>query len=105
MEEENYDFGQCCACGKVGKNVRNFAMLDKLAPVPGKGWGCVVCDLPQNGAMAVVCDKCMDTGAELKYAISGYPNDKQRIPYSSLKGEQKHNEMAHMIDDNRILPG
>ena len=55
--EDDCNFGQCCACHGT-KNVRTVVMLHRRGPVPGTGWGCVVCDLPLDGAISVVCDSC-----------------------------------------------
>lgn len=37
--------GPCCACEGI-ENVRHFLMLPHKAPIPGRGWGCAVCGLP-----------------------------------------------------------
>lgn len=51
------DLGSCCIC--AGKqSVRTVLQLGFRAPVPGTGWGCVVCRLPGDGAVAVLCDEC-----------------------------------------------
>ncbi len=52
------DYGACCACGGR-RRVRNIVMLDFAGPVPGHGWGCVVCGLPCDGAVAFLCDGCI----------------------------------------------
>lgn len=41
--------------------------LQKKSPTPGRGWGCVVCGLPADGAMAAVCNACFELhGKRLK---------------------------------------
>lgn len=61
----------CCACGRE-KRVRNIVMLDQKALTPGAGWGCVVCNLPNDGAVAVICDECAANGTPLQFAVDGY---------------------------------
>lgn len=98
---EQTDYGPCCACGLDSLLVRNFITLDCLAPVPGTGWGCFVCGLPQDGAMAIVCDACKEIGAPLRHVICGYPEDKQRSFKSDLLEEPfGHNEFKHLVDDS-----
>lgn len=94
-ELELLNFGPCCACEKEGASVRNLIMLEHKAPVPGIGWGCVQCGLPYDGAVAVVCDDCIDGGRPIKFAIAGPANDKKRVPIESLGGEHKHDMSEH----------
>lgn len=79
------DLGPCCGCGKEDKTVRNIGMLDFRAPIAGKGWGCVQCGLPQDGALVVVCDECAATEKPYKWIISGLTGDKQRIEYAGFE--------------------
>lgn len=99
LSEELLDLGSCCTCGNKGPAVRNVIMLPKLAPERGKGWGCVICDLPSDGASAVLCDACMEAyhagRVKLKYAISGYPQDDVRVPIEMLKGKFDHDVAMH----------
>lgn len=78
--------GKCCACG-ASEKVRNIVMHDKYAPIPGTGWGCVVCGLPLDGAISVVCDHCLETRAEITLACRGYPSVNQRVPIEDLSRE------------------
>lgn len=87
--------GTCCACRQAGPAVRNIMMLDKLSPIPGHGWGCVVCDLPPNGACYVLCDDCLESGAEPVEACRGYPGSDGRIPFAELTTEFKHDLSRH----------
>jgi len=79
LDDDPPDLGECCACGVVGPAVRNILMLDTVAPTPGKGWGCFACSLPQNGALAVVCDTCLDADAPLRHICLGWPGVDGRI--------------------------
>ncbi len=78
-EEIAPDLGPCCAC-KGTRAVRNIIALPFEGPVPGTGWGCVQCGLPANGAVAVVCDECLESNAERVEICYGYPGDKGRTP-------------------------
>jgi hypothetical protein len=60
-------------------------MLDQEAPLPGSGWGCVVCDLPPNGAMVVLCDECLRDNALPHFVVYGPIGHKQRMPIDELK--------------------
>lgn len=74
--------GSCCRCGSY-RHVRNILSVNFKGPTPGRGWGCVVCHLPPDGAMAVLCDKCLadfqalpvntEIEAFLEYVCTGYP--------------------------------
>lgn len=90
------DLGPCCACGRRGDDVRNILMLPQKAPVPGAGWGCVRCELPFDGAVAVVCDGCLEAGDTVKEVCHGYPGEGRRMARSGLiKGVFKHNLTKH----------
>ena len=98
--ESTPDLGACCACGGFD-HVRNVFMLDQKAPVPGTGWGCLVCHLPNDGAIAVLCDACADVEypfMNIKFAVDGMPADKKRIPIIQLSGEHKHDMRFHPGD-------
>ena len=90
------DLGACCACGKTDASVRNIVALDRLAPQPGTGWGCVICNLPANGAIVVLCDACRQHANPPLYACDGYAADKKRIPLNELPaGEFRHDYSLH----------
>lgn len=90
--------GGCCNCGEVRPDVRNFVQLEVKAPEPGKGWGCLVCGLPMDGAMAVLCDTCIEAvidGAKIVNACAGYPGENRRVPVASLTERFSHHEALH----------
>lgn len=91
--DKRIDLGPCCACGKDDETVRNIYVLDRLAPVPGTGWGCVVCGLPPDGACAAICDECHEKKAELKWVQAGYATDKARILIRELPEEPFEHRM------------
>jgi hypothetical protein len=75
--------------------VRNIIMLNKQAPEPGKGWGCVQCGLTADGAIVVVCDHCVRVRSPYRWACSGYPGDDVRVPIESLVGSHEHDMRGH----------
>jgi hypothetical protein len=93
------DLGPCCACGKEDETVRNVYLINKRAPVPSTGWGCVVCGLPPDGASAVLCDACHEANADIKYAIVGYPAEKRRIPISDAPTEAFEHRLEFHRDE------
>jgi hypothetical protein len=88
--------GPCCACGADNSTVRNILSLDLKAPVPATGWGCVVCHLPNDGALAVLCDKCVQQQIKPTMACYGYPADCQRVPIANLTGHHRHDTEFHL---------
>jgi hypothetical protein len=101
---ESHDHGPCCHCEKRDRTVVNIVLLP-LKALPGtNGWGCVVCDLPMEGAYAIICDACVDVPKvveNLKFAVLGDIGKGQRIPISSLifgahqHDHSKHPELVH----------
>lgn len=92
--ESAIDLGECCACGRT-ENVRNVVMHNKRAPVPGTGWGCVVCSLPNDGAVSVICDLCLETNAKIKDVCHGFPKAKSRRALASLSPEPFQHDMRY----------
>jgi hypothetical protein len=102
-------FGPCCMC-ETEDGVRNMVMLDRRCAIPGHGWGCVVCDLPPDGAAAVLCDPCAaryrDEPAALTVACRGYPAIDGRVAIAQLPaGAFAHDEAKHARDQggNQLL--
>jgi hypothetical protein len=96
MSTDAYQPRRCCACGKVKTTVRNIAFLQQKAPGPGTGWGCVVCHLPSDGAIALACDeRSDDPNVELQWAIAGTMDSPERVPIAELKGKHEHNPRFH----------
>lgn len=82
--------------------MRNIIMLNFEGPVPGKGWGCFVCNLPADGASASVCDDCLESGREIKFVHNGYPSD-GRLPIDQLEKKPfEHNYHLHHIDEQTM---
>lgn len=95
-----YNLGPCCGCQRTD-GVRNILMLDKKAPVSGKGWGCFQCHAPAQGAYAVVCDECLEklNGAKdedvLQFACGGTPTESNRVPIGDLTEPFGHDLFFH----------
>lgn len=82
MFQLNPDLGSCCSCGKTGADVRNVLMLHFKAPTPGNGcWGCFQCGLPAEGAVAVLCDECLEGDGEFELVtiVDGDPANNVRV--------------------------
>ena len=87
--------GPCCSCGDVA-DLPNLVMIPARAPTPGKGWGCFVCGLPSDGAIAAICAKCVDdaivgdvfVGGELppiRWVCAGYVGEPGRVLREKLE--------------------
>lgn len=98
-EEPLKSLGTCCLC-ETDKEVRNILSLPKKSPTPGAGWGCMICELPPDGAMAVVCDACLEQiragVAQPKLACRGEAATGGRIPIEELQGEHAHVMARHV---------
>ena len=97
--------GSCCICG-THKKVRNIILLNRKCIVRGHGWGCCVCNLPRDGAVAVLCDTCMklfeEGRAKIKLACKGYPMDEGRVPIESLTEVHEHNTKIHDLYEAEV---
>ena len=91
-DEDDLNLGPCCVCERT-EGVRNIVMLDKRAPIPGTGWGCVVCGLPPDGASAVLCDDCLEKPP--RFACKDYPGIGGRIPIDELTEKFEHDYRFH----------
>ena len=66
------DFETCCICeceSTPDNQVVNFIDLPYKTPVPGTGWGNMLWQMPADGAIAAICDRCADSEEilELKF--------------------------------------
>lgn len=97
------DLGSCCICGGT-EAVNNIVLLDRRAPIAGHGWCCFVCNLPADGAYAVLCDRCLPdyrTGkTALLFVCRGHPAEDGRAAFKDLSAEPFEHDMAkHAADD------
>ena len=101
MKVPDTNLGPCCICEGM-TNVHTILMLEQKAPIIGHGWGCVVCDLPPDGATAVVCDACIEEGdveSRLRFACRGFPASEGRVAIDELHGEHQHDMRYHVEDE------
>lgn len=71
------DLGLCCACGQ--SPATTIVLLPRRAPVAGSGWGCSICGLGNDGALAVLCQACLEAGAPPTHVVDGYLSGCGRI--------------------------
>ena len=95
----------CCSCAELKKTVRNFLCVPALGPSPGKGWGCVVCDIPANGAVAILCDDCIAQGdPPIQFIIEGSAFEGKLIPWLPDQAIPfDHDLSKHPPEDEREL--
>ena len=99
MKEHELDLGACCACEST-ENVRNILSLNYKAP-PGtiSAWGCFPCNLPTEGAIAVLCDDCIerpDIEADLKFILKDV-KEQQPVPPIEAREPFSHNDDNHNL--------
>lgn len=101
----DFNFHSCCACGATGPSVRNILMLDRLCPTPGKGWGCLTCGLPMNGALVILCDACLEAGADPKFVCTGWATEPERTPIVDLSPDPFGHVLHRHPEFNRARYG
>jgi len=89
-------YGPCCCCLRL-KEIRNLIMLPVRAPVAGTGWGCFVCGLPPDGAVAACCDECVAAGAPIRFACRDHPSKIARIPRDEPTEPFTHDLALHQM--------
>lgn len=98
-EARRIDLGACCYCGTV-VGVVVLVNMDGRCPILGRGWGCVVCELPPHGAVAVLCDGCaarMERGViSPRMICTGYPARDGRTPVGLMQGSYRHDVRKHV---------
>lgn len=100
-EEAALELGPCCICG--GRGAGNIILLPRRAAVPGHGWGCVLCGLPADGALAVLCGGCMVRYGEapelLTHCCRGYPATDGSIAIAELPAGVFDHEMTKHTEE------
>lgn len=94
-DQTKSNFGDCCACGENTPSVRNIICHDLKGVSPGSGWGCVVCGLPPDGAVSVICDSCADRKNEIKFVCVGYPARNERLLVADCREPFAHDLRFH----------
>jgi hypothetical protein len=64
-------FGPCCCCEGEIRHNPGLMMLEFEGPEGFTGWGCLVCQLPSRGAIAVICQACVKAQRVPKFIASG----------------------------------
>jgi NMD protein affecting ribosome stability and mRNA decay len=75
--------------------------MDFLGPTPGRGWGCVVCGVPSDGAVAVLCDACVERKVQPIRIIEGDAAEHRRLVITPAMRERK---FAHRVELHPELP-
>ena len=107
--EDDLKLGKCCICELENDSVRNMMTLD-LKTLPGEkgGWGCFQCGKPAEGAVAVLCDECIDKyfvkKVEIKFACLGYPGENRRIEIEKLTESFEHDMSKHPEAEQEQIP-
>jgi len=106
MDDENLSLGKCCICEQENKSVRNLITLHRKSLDEKGGWGCFTCGLPARGAVAALCDNCLDKtmgdkAVEIKFACLGYPGENRRIEIEKLTEDFDHDMTKHP-EENRM---
>jgi len=102
-EEQPLFTGPCCVC-REEKEMRSVGMLPFRGPTPGKGWACLQCGLPSDGAIVVVCDDCYELEGEPVLACADSPKSPDRVEVSSLTIPFEHDIAKHpeMVEPDGI---
>ena len=102
------EYGCCCICEST-QNVNNLIQLDYKVESES-GWGCMRCGLKAEGAMAIICDDCVekhghepDLEAKIKLLMDGtkripVPPVKDRVPHGH--DLSRHPEVAELITED-----
>lgn len=94
IQADDCDFGACCICEST-EQVRNIIQIDASPPTENKSyWICPQCGV--NGAMAVICDKCIDPDIDVVNRLKFFVKEKeQRLPIELLGEPVKHDPRYH----------
>jgi hypothetical protein len=98
--DKRLDLGPCCICEAAFAPV--LLIVHARSIEPGKGWGCPVCGLSQDGALAVICEVCESrygtqgqVETALRFACRGWPGTDGRLHIEDLRGEHVHRRWRH----------
>jgi hypothetical protein len=90
--------GSCCGCGSKENKIARVACLPYKTTEPGTGWGCKLCNLALDGAIAPMCEACMAKGTLPKFFCVGWPGDDVRKPVAELPNEKhEHSAFLHQV--------
>jgi hypothetical protein len=95
-------FGNCCACRN--RPATGITILSVKAPVRGTGWGCLVCHLPRDGAIAVLCDECgAAEDVEIVDVVDGLAALGKRRLLVDFQEPFDHNKTIHERADRQAV--
>lgn len=89
----DFNLGRCCACGG-SDDVVNAVCLPHKTPYAW-GWGCACCGLPDQGAIAVLCDDCIAAEAPIREFVKGPVAENERAPIEELTEAWEHDLSQH----------
>ena len=91
------DYGLCCICeGKLDiVNIVNLPFKVKSE----SGWGCVVCDLPMEGAVSLLCSICIEDFVieDIKFLTYG-KTGRIPLPHEYERVIHEHDMSKHIVD-------
>jgi hypothetical protein len=86
-------------CGQENDSVRTMIYLPFRAPLAGTGWCCGMCRTDYDGAIAVLCDECLerkDPIAQLRWVVCGPIHSLERIAIEDAPRERiEHDVEQH----------
>ena len=90
------NYGACCICEAETADVQNIIMLDYKTRSESV-WGCYVCWLPFEGAVACVCDTCIEKYDNVEAEIKFLMDSHRRIPVPPVEERvlHQHNLSLH----------
>lgn len=99
MDEIN--LGTCCECPEPAVGIVCVAREKPRGSMQSDGWGCSVCNLPDRGAIAVLCASC---GAKLTAGtlrittiVVGRAGENIRAPIEACGAPFDHDHRQHEI--------
>ena len=106
-----FDYGTCCICEQEIEDPVLLSLSFKIHVESETKWGCYQCGLPNEGAVAVICDDCFDEDDvdfedKIKYLMNGgrgripVPPVEDRIPHEC--DLSLHPEVGEIYDENTV---
>lgn len=67
------------------------------------GWGCAVCGLDVDGAVAILCDACAEAGEKAVFVVIGYMPEGRRFPVDQLEIKPHQCDLAKHAEYERTM--
>lgn len=94
-DDDDFKTGPCCGCGAPDVPRANLVMYDFVAPEGFNGWACVLCDLPPHGAIAILCDTCVEGQVEPRFICGGtYATEGVRVSLDGYERKPFHHDTS-----------